>query len=66
MIVGTILRNIKFYSGINYVPLTFGQNFNGLVGNNGIGKSSVLEAIGCIFNGRKWNHNLVQQPLKAH
>ncbi len=59
MIIGTILRNIKTYSGINYVPLTYGQNFSGLVGNNGIGKSSVLEALDSFFNGRQWNYNIV-------
>ena len=59
MIIGTIVRNIKTYSGINYIPLTFGQTFNGLVGNNGIGKSSVLEALDSFFNGRQWNHNIV-------
>ncbi len=59
MIIGTIVRNIKTYSGINYIPLTFGQTFSGLVGNNGIGKSSVLEALDSFFNGRQWNLNIV-------
>lgn len=59
MIIGTIVRNIKTYSGINYVPFTFGQNFCGLVGNNGIGKSSILEALDCYFNSRPWNHNII-------
>ena len=59
MIIGTIVRNIKTYSGINYVPITFGQTFNGLVGNNGIGKSSILEALDCFFNLRQWNYNIV-------
>lgn len=59
MIIGTLIRNIKTYSGINYVPLTYGQNFCGLVGNNGIGKSSVLEALDTLFNGRTWNYNVI-------
>ncbi|CAI9684744.1 AAA family ATPase [Elizabethkingia anophelis] len=59
MIIGTIIRNIKTYSGINYVPLSFGQNFNGVVGNNGIGKSSILEALDCFFNSRSWNYNII-------
>lgn len=59
MIIGTIVRNVKTYSGINYIPLTFGQGFCGLVGNNGIGKSSVLEALDCFFNYRPWNHNII-------
>ncbi len=59
MIIGAALRNVKTYSGINYIPLTYGQSFCGLVGNNGIGKSSVLEALDSIFNGRQWNHNII-------
>lgn len=59
MIIGTILRNIKTYSGINYVPLTYGNTFNGVVGNNGIGKSSILEALDSFFNSRPWNFNIV-------
>jgi len=61
MIIGTILRNIKTYSGINYIPLSNGHSYCGLVGNNGIGKSSVLEAIDCVFNQKPWNHNIVDK-----
>lgn len=59
MIIGVLIRNFKTYSGINYIPLTFGQNFCGLVGNNGTGKSSVLEALDCIFNSKPWNYNVI-------
>lgn len=59
MIIGLFLRNFKTYSGINYIPLTYNQNFCGLVGNNGIGKSSVLEALDCFFNNKQWNYNVV-------
>lgn len=59
MIIGTFIRNVKTYSGINYIPLSFGQSFCGLLGNNGIGKSSVLEALDCIFNNKTWNYNIV-------
>ncbi|GGM76411.1 hypothetical protein GCM10010967_05050 [Dyadobacter beijingensis] len=59
MIVGLLVRNYKTYSGINYVPLTYGQNFCGLVGNNGIGKSSVLEALDSFFNAKNWNLNVI-------
>lgn len=58
MIVGILVRNIKTYSGINYIPLTFNHSFCALLGNNGIGKSSILEALDCIFNARTWNHNV--------
>ncbi|MFL0807363.1 MAG: ATP-binding protein [Oceanobacter sp.] len=59
MIVGLILRNIKTYQGINYIPLSAGDSFCGLVGDNGIGKSSVLEALDSFFNDREWNLNIV-------
>ena len=58
MIVGTLLRNIKTYVGINYIPLSNGHSYCGLVGNNGIGKSYVLEALDCLFNQRPWNYNI--------
>ena len=59
MIIGTLIRNFKTYRGINYIPLTYGQNFCGLVGNNGIGKSSVLESLDCFFNSKIWNYNVI-------
>lgn len=58
MIIGVFLRNFKTYSGINYIPLTSGHSFCGLVGDNGIGKSSVLEALDCLFNKKDWNYNI--------
>lgn len=59
MIIGVLLRNIKTYQGINYIPLTDQDQFCGLVGDNGIGKSSVLEALDCFFNRKVWNLNNV-------
>ncbi|WP_220674632.1 AAA family ATPase, partial [Klebsiella pneumoniae] len=57
MIIGVFLRYFKTYSGTNYIPLSSGSNFCGLVGNNGIGKSSILEAFDSFFNGKSWNIN---------
>lgn len=59
MIVGIFLRNIKTYQGINYIPITDQDRFCGLLGENGIGKSSILEALDCFFNDRVWNYNTV-------
>lgn len=59
MIVGIFLRNIKTYQGLNYIPLSDETNFCGLLGNNGIGKSSVLESLDCFFNAKAWNYNTV-------
>ncbi|WIF58806.1 AAA family ATPase [Atlantibacter hermannii] len=57
MIIGVFLRYFKTYSGTNYIPLSSGSNFCGLIGNNGIGKSSILEAFDAFFNGKNWNIN---------
>ena len=54
MIVGVFLRYFKTYQGINYIPITDEDQFCGLVGDNGIGKSSVLESLDCFFNGAPW------------
>ncbi|MCG6625101.1 AAA family ATPase [Acinetobacter baumannii] len=59
MIVGIFLRHIKTYKGINFIPLSDGEKFCGLVGNNGIGKSTVLEALEKVFlQDKDWNINL--------
>ncbi|EKN4023216.1 ATP-binding protein [Yersinia enterocolitica] len=59
MIIGIFLRNIKTYQGLNYIPLSDETNFSGLLGNNGVGKSSVLESLDCFFNAKTWNFNTV-------
>lgn len=59
MIIGTFLRYYKTYQGINYIPITDEDKFCGLVGDNGIGKSSVLEAFDTFFNAKPWNFNTV-------
>ena len=55
MIVGIILRYYKTYKGRKYIPLTDEDRFSGLVGNNGIGKSSILESLDAFFNDKPWN-----------
>lgn len=54
MIIGVILNNFKCFKGLHYIPLTnaCGTNFCGLIGLNGVGKSTVLEALDCVFNGK--------------
>ena len=55
MIIGLILIYIKTYQRINYIPITNLENFCGLIGDNGIGKTSILESLDCFFNNREWN-----------
>lgn len=59
MIAGLFIRNVKTYQGINYIPLTDSPNLSGFLGNNGIGKSSILESLDTILNSKEWNYNAV-------
>lgn len=52
-----LLRNFKTYQGINYIAISNSRNFSALVGENGAGKSSVLEALNSYFNAADWNFN---------
>lgn len=58
MIIGVFLRYIKTYRGYNYIPLAGNDQFCGLVGNNGIGKSSILEALDALLNEKPLNLNI--------
>ncbi|TDO96640.1 AAA family ATPase [Flavobacterium sp. 245] len=50
MIVSIFLRHFKIYKGINYLPISEGVGFSSIIGENGCGKSSVLEALDFCFN----------------
>jgi hypothetical protein len=67
MILGLFIRNFKTYQGVNFVPLSDNHKFCGLLGRNGIGKSSVLEALDCFFNNKEWNfhYSVKRNGLKA-
>lgn len=58
MIIGMFLRNVKTYRKITYIPISDGEKFCGLLGDNGAGKSSILEALDSFFNDRPINPNL--------
>ena len=53
MIFCLTVRNFKTYKNIQVIPISNGKNFNGFIGMNGIGKSSILEAFDCFFNNDK-------------
>ena len=57
MILGLFFRNYKSYSNLNFVPITNSPNnpFSMFVGINGVGKSSILEALNAFFNDGYWN-----------
>ena len=50
MIIGIFLKNYKVYDGLKFIPLSNGSYFSALFGPNGVGKSSVLEALDTFFN----------------
>lgn len=50
MITSLFLRHFKIYKGITFIPISEGCGFSSLIGENGVGKSSVLEAIDFAIN----------------
>ena len=60
MLVGVFLRHYKIFRNINYIPLSDGYSFSSIIGDNGVGKSTVLEALDIILNHgdrNDWNIN---------
>jgi|SRR5690554_5755238 len=56
MVVGLFLRNFKTYEKFNFLPFSDGKDekLNLFIGNNGAGKSSVLEALDVFFNKKEF------------
>lgn len=56
MIAGLFLRHYKIYKGASFIPFGINQleNLNLFIGQNGAGKSSILEALDTFFNGRQF------------
>ncbi|SDX64377.1 AAA ATPase domain-containing protein [Pseudomonas syringae] len=50
LVAGLLLRHYGVYKNINYIPLSDGENFTSLIGENGVGKSSILDALDKFFN----------------
>lgn len=57
MIIGLFLRHIKAYKGITYIPISYEHNFVSYIGENGIGKSSILESLNSFFNNKPYPIN---------
>lgn len=56
MIVGVILRNFKNFRNQHYIPLTVNARSSWLIGENGVGKSSILQALDTILNKNDFNN----------
>lgn len=58
LIAGLFLRNYKCYSNINFIPFNYEmrENLNVFIGENGIGKSSILESLHCLMNEVELKH----------
>lgn len=56
MILAAILRNYKCYKGINIIPFCSDdvQDMNIIIGDNGVGKSAILEGLDTFFNDAPW------------
>lgn len=57
MIIGVYLKHIKAYKGINYIPIGKKYNFVSYIGENGSGKSSILEGLNSFFNNKPYSIN---------
>jgi len=58
LIVGLLCRHYKIYQGLNFIPICddYQNPFTLFIGNNAVGKSSVLESLNTFFNNAHWNH----------
>ena len=54
MIIGLQVRHYKAYKNINFIPIGFEHKFIAYSGENGAGKSSILEAIDTFLNNKNW------------
>lgn len=60
MIIGLFQRHFKTYKGAKYIPfgIKYCKNFNLFIGQNGTGKSSILECLNCYFNHSEFIYQL--------
>ncbi|HEV7350555.1 AAA family ATPase [Telluribacter sp.] len=52
MIVSLFIRHFKIFRGDNFIPLSTGSGFSSIIGGNGVGKSTILEALDIAFDKR--------------
>lgn len=57
MLTSLFLRHYKVIDGIKFIPVTKDYYLSSYIGDNGVGKSTVLEALDTFFNDTEWNIN---------
>lgn len=59
MILGILIRDYKCYNNLQFIPIASDDKnkYTVFIGNNGVGKSTVLESLDTFFNNREWNIN---------
>ncbi len=67
MIAGLFVRHYKIYKGANYIPFGINkiENLNLFIGQNGAGKSSILEAFDTFFNNREFIYHTNEKKSEA-
>ncbi|MFV0262824.1 MAG: AAA family ATPase [Kluyvera sp.] len=71
MIVGLFIRNYKIYKNMNFIPFISSSNDRMTIfaGDNGAGKSAILESMHCLMNGvdsKEWAYTVGQKKDSAH
>ncbi len=58
MITALLLRNYKNYNNMHFIQIcnNTAEKYSVYVGNNGVGKSAILESLDVILNNRDWNY----------
>jgi len=57
MLIGTFINGYKSYDRAYYIPISedLDEKYSAYIGNNGVGKSAILESLDVFFNERSWN-----------
>ena len=68
MLIGCLLRHFKIYENVVFTPISLGieGSFSVFTGNNGVGKSSILEAVNHFFNHTGWLINTHGKKQEAY
>ncbi|HID1684126.1 TPA: AAA family ATPase [Klebsiella pneumoniae] len=71
MISGLFLRNFKNYENINFIPFWTSDNDRMTIfaGDNGAGKSAILESINCLMNNidsKEWAYSIGQKKDRVN